>query len=133
MLVRAVRGSGLHEPRRGPMAEPREVDLELISAFIDGELSGDDRQRALRMLAESESAFEIYSDALRARADLSAGDVVPIVPVPRRRVSLPWRTIGPVAAAAAVLIAVFPVVQARRDRAVIDATSAELVQPIMGS
>ena len=115
------------------MAEPEEVDLELISAFIDGRLSGDDRQRARRMLAESESAFDVYSDALRARADLSADDVVPIFGVLNRRISVPWRTIGPVAAAAAVLIAVFPVVQARRDRAVIDATSAELVRPIMGS
>jgi hypothetical protein len=115
------------------MAEPEEVDLELISAFIDGRLSRDDRQRALRMLAESESAFEVYSDALRARADLSGGDVVPISGVLNRRISVPWRTIGSVAAAAAVLIAVFPVVQAQRDRAVIDATSAELVQPLMRS
>src|SRR5687768_17097296 len=112
------------------MAEPNEVDLELISAFVDGRLSGDDRQRAVRMLAESESAFEVYSDALRARADLSADDVVPIFGVVNRRISLPWRTAASVAAAAVVLIAVFPVVQARRDRAVIDATSAELVRPI---
>jgi hypothetical protein len=115
------------------MAVPEEVDLEFISAFIDGRLSGDDRQRALRILAESESAFEVYSDALRARADLSDSAVVPIAGVRSRRIGIPWRTVGPVAAAAAVLIAVFPVVQARRDRAVIDATSAELVRPIMGS
>src|SRR5688572_29357399 len=104
------------------MAAPEEVDLELVSAFIDGRLSGDDRQRALRMLAESESAFEVYSDALRARADLTDGDVVPIQVVQGRRAALPWRTIGSVAAAAAVVVALFPTVQARRDRAVLDAT-----------
>lgn len=115
------------------MVAPEEVDLELICAFIDGRLSGDDRQRALRMLAESESAFEVYSEALRARADLGGGDVVPIASRLSRRTRIPWRTIGSVAAAAVALLAVFPVVQARRDRGVMDATSAELVQPLMSS
>ena len=115
------------------MAPPDEVDLELISAFIDGRLSGDDRQRALRMLAESEAAFEVYSDAMRARTDLSGGDVVPIAGVLNRTVRIPWRTIGSVAAAAVVLIAVVPVVQARRDRTLVDATSAELVRPLIRS
>lgn len=114
------------------MAASEEVDLELISAFIDGRLSGEERQRAVRMLAESEAAFEVYSDAVRARTDLSDGDVVPIVVARGRRTGLPWRTIGSVAAAAVVLIAVFPLVQARQERAVIDATSAELVRPLMG-
>jgi hypothetical protein len=113
------------------MAASEEVDLELISAFIDGRLSGDERQRAVRMLAESEAAFEVYSDAVRARTDLSDGEVVPIAVMRGRRTGLPWRTIGSVAAAAVVLIAVFPLVQARRERAVIDATSAELVRPLM--
>src|SRR5687767_8328305 len=115
------------------MVAREEVDLELMCAFIDGRLSGDDRRRALRMLAESESAFEVYSDALRARADLGGGDVVSIASVPSRRIRIPWRTIGSVAAAAVALLAVFPVVQARRDRTVIDATSAELVRPLMSS
>jgi hypothetical protein len=115
------------------MAASEELDLELISAFIDGRLSGDERQRALRMLAESEAAFEVYSDAMRARADVSEGEVVPIDVMRSRRARLPWRTIGSVAAAAMVVVAVLPTYRARRDRAVMDATSAELVRPLTGS
>jgi hypothetical protein len=115
------------------MAASDEVDLELISGFIDGRLSGDDRQRAVRLLAESESAFEVYSDALRAREDLSNGDVVPIDVVRRRRTGPPWRMIGSVAAAAVLVVAVLPTFRARGDRAVMDATSAELVRPMTSS
>jgi hypothetical protein len=115
------------------MAASEELDLELISAFIDGRLSGDERQRALRMLAESEAAFEVYSDAMRTRADVSEAEVVPIDVMRSRRTRLPWRTIGSVAAAAMVVVAVLPTYRARRDRAVMDATSAELVRPMTGS
>lgn len=115
------------------MADPEEVDFELISAFIDGRLSGTDRERAVRLLADSEEAFEVYSDALRTRADLKADVVVPISERRPWRSAVPWRAVGTVAAAAAVLIAVFPAVQARRDRAVMDVTSNELVRPFAGS
>jgi len=115
------------------MEEPEEVDFELISAFIDGRLSGADRARAVRLLADSEEAFEVYSDALRTRADLKASAVVPISERRSWRSSVPWRAVGTVAAAAVVLIAVFPTVQARRDRAVMDVASNELVRPFVGS
>ena len=111
------------------MAGSEQVDLELIAALIDGRLSGEERQRALRLLAESEAAFEVYSDAVRARGDVVDRDVLPLAPVRGRLSRVPWRTIGPLAAAAVVLIAILPVMQQRRDRAILDATSAELVQP----
>lgn len=112
------------------MAGSEEFDLELISAFIDGRLSGEERQRALRLLQESEAAFEVYSDALRARADLANGQVVSIAEKRDRRRGLPWQTIGSLAAAAVVLIAVVPLVQVRRDRAVMETPSIELVRPL---
>ena len=117
------------------MARPDEIDFELISAFIDGRLSGAERDRAVRLLADSEAAFEVYSDALRTRADLSAetDKVVSIADIRRRRTGVPWGTVGSIAAAAVVLIAVFPVMEARRDRAVMEVTAVELVRPFVGS
>ena len=117
------------------MGRPDEVDFELISAFIDGRLSGAERDRAVRLLADSEAAFEVYSDALRARADLSADadKVVSLADVRARRTGVPWRTVGSLAAAAVVVIAAFPIIEARRNRAVMDVTSIELVRPIVSS
>jgi len=117
------------------MGRPDDVDFELISAFIDGRLSGAERDRAVRLLADSEAAFEVYSDALRARADLGAeaDKVVSIADVRARRAGVPWRTVGSVAAAAVVVIAVFPMIEARRNRAVMDVASIELVRPFVSS
>jgi len=92
------------------MAAINEFDPDLVAAFIDGSLSGAERERVVRLLAESEEAFEIYADAVRARDDLDADAIVPIpvrrsVPIRRPR----WLTAGaPLAAAAALLIAVLP-------------------------
>jgi hypothetical protein len=92
------------------MAATDEFDAELVAAFIDGKLSGADRERVVRLLAQSEEAFEIYADAVRARADLHADGIIPFeppVPVPPRRTW--WLKVGaPLAAAAALLIAVLP-------------------------
>src|SRR4051812_12628012 len=93
-----------------PMAAINEFDPDLVAAFIDGRLSGAERERVVRLLAESEEAFEIYADAVRARDDLRADAIIPLparpsVPVRRPR----WLTAGaPLAAAAALLIAVLP-------------------------
>ena len=93
-----------------PMAATDEFDPDLVAAFIDGKLSGADRERVVRLLADSEEAFEIYADAVRARADLDADAIIPLPvrdPVPIRRPR--WLTAGaPLAAAAALLIAVLP-------------------------
>jgi hypothetical protein len=92
------------------MAATDEFDPDLVAAFIDGKLSGADRERVVRLLAESEAAFEVYADAVRAREDLDADAIIPIPvrpPVPVRRPR--WLTVGaPLAAAAALLIAVLP-------------------------
>ena len=92
------------------MAATDEFDPDLVAAFIDGRLSGAERERVVRLLAESEEAFEIYADAVRARADLDAEAIIPLPipdPVPIRRPR--WLMAGaPLAAAAALLIAVLP-------------------------
>jgi len=92
------------------MAAFNEFDPDLVAAFIDGKLSGAERERVVRLLAESDDALEIYADAVRARADLHADGIVPFptpVPIPVRRPR--WLTAGaPFAAAAALLIALLP-------------------------
>jgi hypothetical protein len=114
------------------MARSDEVDLELIAALIDGRLSGEERERAVRLLSESEPAFEVYSDALRARAELPVNAaVVPIGSAHDRRRGLLWRAVGSVAAAAVILIAVVPLVRQRLNTSALDATSAELVRPLV--
>ena len=92
------------------MAATDEFDPDLLAAFIDGRLSGADRERVVRLLAESEAAFEVYADAVRARDDLDADAIVPIPVRPPTPVRRPrWLTAGaPLAAAAALLIAVLP-------------------------
>jgi len=92
------------------MAATDEFDPDLVAAFIDGKLSGPDRDRVVKLLAESEEAFEIYADAVRAREDLDADAIIPIPARPPVSVRRPrWLTAGaPLAAAAALLIAVLP-------------------------
>ena len=112
------------------MAKIEDFDPDLIAAFIDGRLSGAERERVVTLLAESEAAFEVYSDAVRARADLDADAVVPFrAPRPRPR----WWTAGvPLAAAAALWIAVLPVVQSRRANATFAMRAESIAQPLTG-
>jgi len=132
------------------MAAFDEVDLELIGALMDGRLTGAERERAIKLLGESEAAFEVYTDAVRARADLEEEEeeeeeakVVPIEPrldkrQPGRRrwlVGVPaaaaaaWVGV-PAAAAAALLVAVLPSVQAYRDQAVFAAATTDITLPL---
>ena len=92
------------------MAATDEFDPDLVAAFIDGRLSGAERERVVKLLAESEAAFEIYADAVRAREDLDTDAIIPIRARPPVSVRRPrWLTAGaPLAAAAALLIAVLP-------------------------
>jgi hypothetical protein len=92
------------------MAATDEFDPDLVAAFIDGRLSGAERERVVKLLAESEAAFEIYADAVRAREDLDTDAIIPIPARPSVSVRRPrWLTAGaPLAAAAALLIAVLP-------------------------
>jgi hypothetical protein len=113
------------------MAPSDELDLDLIAALIDGRLSGDERDRAIERLSESEAAFEIYTDALRVRSDLpgAAGDVIPL-PTPKRRPGHSWQTIGSLAAAAVLFVALVPQFMARRNAASVDAPASQITMAL---
>lgn len=111
------------------MAASEEIDLELLAAFIDGRLVGAERDRALKLLGESEAAFEIYADALHARTELGRESVVPIDIHGERRARR-WWTVVPVAAAAALVLAVLPTIQARRADAVLAMRADLIVRPV---
>ena len=116
------------------MAAIDDFDPDLVAAFIDGRLSGAERDRVVRLLAESEAAFEIYADALRAHADLNADAPIPF-PAPRAvpRPRPVWLTAGvPFAAAAALLIAVLPAVQSRRANATFAMGADVIARPLTG-
>ena len=116
------------------MAAIDDFDPDLVAAFIDGRLSGAERDRVVRLLAESEAAFEIYADALRAHAELNRDAPIPF-PAPRHEPSPRprWLTAGvPLAAAAALLIAVLPTVQSRRANATFEMSAERIAQPLTG-
>jgi hypothetical protein len=108
-----------------------EIDLELIAAFIDGRLFGAERARAVKLIASSEAALEVYSDALRVQADLGPDNLVALAPR-RERKGRWWQAVAPLAAAAVLLIAIFPTVKARRDQALFSSTAMSIAQPVMG-
>ena len=123
------------------MAAIDDFDPDLVAAFIDGRLSGADRERVVRLLADSEEAFEIYADAVRARADLDADAIIPLPvpdPVPVRPAADPvpirrsrWLTAGaPLAAAAALLIAVLPRVETNIANAAFAMRAESIAQPL---
>jgi hypothetical protein len=113
------------------MAPSDELDLDLIAGLIDGRLSGAERERAIEQLSESEAAFEIYTDALRVRSDLpgAAGDIIPLSTA-KRRPAPPWRTIGSLAAAAVLAVAVVPQFMARRNAAAVDAPASQITMTL---
>ena len=92
------------------------VDLELIAALIDGRVSGEDRARAVKLLAESDEALEILAHATReyeARSDIK---VVPIARPPRWR---QWKVVVPVLAAAGLAIVTVPRLANRQPQGVL--------------
>jgi hypothetical protein len=105
------------------MAAPEEFDFELIAAYIDGKLSGAERERAVKLLGESEAAFEIYADAVRTRADLRKDDPKPF-PI--------WRVAIPAAAAAVLLLAVMPMIRAQRGVSGLDLPTQAMLEPLKG-
>jgi hypothetical protein len=126
--------------RSEEMAPFDEVDLELIGALLDGRLTGAERERAIKLLGESEAAFEVYTDALRARADLEKDEKDeeddedeqkednPVIPFDkwRSRKAFAWPAIGSAAAAAVVMIALIPSLRARRDRNDLNAPASQI-------
>ena len=119
------------------MAAPEDIDFELIAAFIDGKLGGAERERVVKLLGEAEHAFEIYADAVRTRDDVGRGGNPSVIslddhrdprPVPWRR----WWQAAPVAAAAVLLLAVMPVIRARRGVSGLDLPTQALLEPLNG-
>ncbi len=85
------------------------IDAETLAAFIDGTLTGVERDRVLRVLGEDAEQYRVFADASRSLeeigADLRSGDAPPsTIGRTRRR----WLMMIPVLAAAAVLVVVFP-------------------------
>jgi hypothetical protein len=109
------------------MTASEDVDLSAIAAFIDGRLSGAERDRVAKLIAESDEAFEVYAGAVGARSDIGGGESV--ISLTERRDSRPrrwWVAAVPVAAAAALLIAVLPRMQGRGGDAANDLSTAIL-------
>ena len=92
------------------------IDLDLIAAFIDGRLGPADRERAMKLLATSDTAFDVFVDATHARAEVGDG----VIPIQRARRSgsrrAVWWVLAPAAAAAVVLLAVLPRTGFRSER-----------------
>jgi hypothetical protein len=80
------------------------ADLELLAALIDGRLSGEERTRAVKLLAESDEALEVFANVVRDQR-VEGGKVIPMRPSRRWN---SWKTFVPVAAAAAVAIIMIP-------------------------
>jgi hypothetical protein len=86
------------------------VDLELIAALIDGRAAGEDRARAMKLLADSDEALELFALALRQRQSMPDFRVSPIV---TRRRWRQWKVVVPIAAAAGLAIALVPMLRNR--------------------
>ncbi len=82
-----------------------DADLELIAALLDGRLSGEERARAVKLLADSDEALELFANTLRDQPAVPDVKVVPITTARRWR---QWRVIVPIAAAAMLAIVVVP-------------------------
>ncbi|MEP6495678.1 MAG: hypothetical protein ABJF01_23545 [bacterium] len=89
------------------------ADLELIAALLDGRLSGEERTRAVKLLADSDEARELFASSLRDVRDVptvrdqQATPDVKVVPIAARR-RVQWRVLVPLAAAAVLTIVVVP-------------------------
>ena len=84
-------------------------DPELIAAFLDGRLQGEERARAIRAIADSDDSLEVFANALRARDGVESR-VIPISAGGRGRV---WRIAAPLAAAAVIAVVLVPAVLRR--------------------
>ena len=80
------------------------IDLELLAALADGRLSGEERARAVRMLANSDEALELFANTVREQ-HASDPKIVPIASARRWR---QWKIVLPVAAAAALAVVMVP-------------------------
>jgi len=84
------------------------LDVELLAAFIDGRLSGEERARAVKMLADSDEALELFASTLREQQASDVKSDVKVVPIATARRWRQWRVMLPVAAAAAIAVVMVP-------------------------
>ena len=80
------------------------LDLELLAALADGRLKGTERARAVKMLANSDDALELYASTLRELR----GTAVRVVPISLARRWRQWKVMVPIAAAAALAVVMVP-------------------------
>jgi hypothetical protein len=118
------------------MAAPEDSDLELIAAFIDGKLAGSERERVVKLLGESEPAFEIYADAVRTLGDIGQAGSDSVVSLEdrrnqKRRTSR-WWIAAPAAAAAVLLLAVMPMMRDRRGVSGLELPTQAMLEPLKG-
>ena len=92
------------------------VDLELIAALVDGTLADADRARAMKLLANSDAALEIFAHAIRERSMANAGKVAPISTA---RSWHQWKVLVPVMVAAGLAIVIVPKMTSRGTTAVL--------------
>src|SRR5215467_8021220 len=78
-------------------------DSELLAALLDGKLSGAERARAIKLLADSDEALELFASAARDERLAAQTPRTPVIPIRAR-----WKIAVPVAAAAAITLAVLP-------------------------
>jgi hypothetical protein len=80
------------------------ADLELLAALIDGRLSGEERARAVKLLADSDEALELFANAMRDQR----AQAPKVVPISTARRWLQWKVMAPIAAAAALAAVAVP-------------------------
>src|SRR4051794_11885444 len=89
----------------------RNDDLELLAALADGRLSGAERERAIKLLADSDEALELFANTLRDQPAVAPETTV--VPITSARRWRPWKVVLPVVAAAALAFVLVPRVTGR--------------------
>jgi hypothetical protein len=93
-----------------------DLDLELLAAYLDGRLTGEERTRAVKLLSESNEALEVFAEADRIQQDLKPR-THSIGWFQKRR----WTVVVPLAAAAVLVIVALPMLNARRAPSQLDA------------
>lgn len=61
------------------------IDEETLAAFLDGRLAGQDRERVVRVLANSPDRFDEFREAAALARTLQQGEATPVRHVPRWR------------------------------------------------
>ena len=86
-----------------------EANLELLAALIDGRLSGEERARAMKLLAESEESLELFASVVREEPRVeNKVENTQVVPIAAARSWRRWSVLVPVAAAAVLALVLVP-------------------------